>query len=208
MTLLDEIVMNKHTRALEQPAPVAAEPGIMSDREFTILQKYRPQEERWQLIDGIAFMLTPASNRHQRMCLELAVLLNKGIEKTRPDLIALTERGLLVPGVSRFQPTADVAVVVDDDGGSYTDRFFLAAEILSPSNSEEYIEIKRTRYMQHPENLYVMVVAQDAVRVDIWARASGWEPRRLTSLRNLVTLPELGVRFTLNSLYRGSPLVR
>jgi Uma2 family endonuclease len=196
--------MNKQTRILEHPLPV--EPGIMSDREFSILQKHRPQEERWQLIDGVPFMMTPATNRHQRMCLELAMLLNKGIGKTRPDLIALTERGLLVPGVPRFQPTADVAVVVDDDGGSYTNRFFLAAEILSPSNSEEYIEIKRNHYMQNPENFYVLVIAQDEVRVDLSARTSGWERKRLTSLRNIVVLPEFGVRFSLKSLYRGSPL--
>ncbi len=193
-------------RRASAPTASPAGDGLMSDEHFVILQKYRPPEERWQLIDGVPFMMTPATDRHQRMCLRLANLINNGLESARPDLIALTERGLLVPGVPRFRPIADVAVVLDDDGGSYKDRFLLAAEVLSPSNSEEYIAIKRSRYIQHPENLYVLVVAQDLLEVTVSARAKGWEPQSLRALDDTVELPELGARFTLRALYRGTPL--
>lgn len=193
-------------RRASVPTASPAGDGLMSDEHFVILQKYRPPEERWQLIDGVPFMMTPATDRHQRMCLRLANLINDGLESARPDLIALTERGLLVPGVPRFRPIADVAVVLDDDGGSYKDRFLLAAEVLSPSNSEEYIAIKRSRYIQHPENLYVLVVAQDLLEVTISARAKGWEPQSLRALDDTVELPELGARFTLRALYQGTPL--
>ena len=152
--------------------------------------------------------MNPATNRHQRLCLRLANLLNDGVEAKRPGLIALTERGLLMPGVRRFRPVADVAVVVDDDGGSYTESFYLAAEILSPSNTEEHIERKRLRYIQHPGNLCVLVISQDVVRVEVWLRSSGWAMREATSLRHVVSVPELGVRFDLKSLYRGTPLAR
>ena len=155
-------------------------------------------EKRLNRIDGVAASVNYAT--------KTATVDLDPDRAARPDLIALTERGLLVPGVPRFRPIADVAVVLDDDGGSYLDRFLLAAEVLSPSNSEEYIAIKRSRYIQHPENLYVLVVAQDMLEVTISARAKGWEPQSLRALDDTVDLPELGARFTLRALYRGTPL--
>ena len=197
--------MNRHTRTFEPEGP---HESLMTDNEFMTFIERRPEHERWQLIDGVPFCMNPATNRHQRLCLRLANLLNDGVEAKRPGLIALTERGLLMPGVRRFRPVADVAVVVDDDGGSYTESFYLAAEILSPSNTEEHIERKRLRYIQHPENLCVLVISQDVVRVQVWLRSSGWAMREATSLRHVVSVPELGVRFDLKSLYRGTPLAR
>jgi Uma2 family endonuclease len=197
--------MNRHTRTFEPEGPPE---GLMTDDEFLTFIEERPEHERWQLIDGVPFCMNPATNRHQRLCLRLANLLNDGVEAKRPDLVALTERGLLLPGVKRFRPIADVAVVLDDDGGSYTDSFFLAAEILSPSNTEEHIDAKRQRYIQHPENLCVLVISQDEVRVQVWLRSTGWTMRLATSLRNVVAVPELGVHFDLKALYGGTPLVR
>lgn len=197
--------MNRHTRTFEPEGPPE---GLMTDDEFMAFIEKRPENERWQLIGGVPFCMNPATNRHQRLCLRLTNLLNDGIEAKRPDLIALTERGLIVPGVKRFRPIADVAVVVDDDGGSYTDRFFLVAEILSPSNTGEHIERKRQRYIQQPENLCVLVISQDEVRVEVWLRSAGWAMREATSLRHVVAVPELGVRFDLKSLYHGTPLAR
>ena len=196
--------MNKHSRGFEPAAPR----GPMSDDEFMAFVEGRPDDERWQLIDGMPFFMNPATNRHQLICLRLANLLNDGLEKKRPDLIALTERGLLIPSVTRFRPTADVSVVVNDDGGSYTNVFYLAAEVLSPSNTEEHIALKRKRYMAHPDNLCVIVIAQDEVQVEVCLRASNWEPKMLRSLRNVVSVPELGVRFPLAGLYRGTPLAK
>jgi Uma2 family endonuclease len=180
--------------------------GRMTDAEFTVLQKYRPQEERWQLIDGVPFMMTPATSVHQRLCHTLTSLILDGLESFRPELAALSERGLIIPGAAGFRPIADVAVVYDNYGGPYTDTFFLAAEILSPSNSEEYIEIKLNRYMEHPENLHVLVVWQDERRVDHWARSNAWAKRTLKSPKSTIDLPEFGCSFTLAQLYKRTPL--
>ena len=93
----------------------------------------------------------------------------------RPDLFAYQEVGLIVPDVARFRPTADVAVEDNDaDYESDSDRFLLVTEVLSDSNTEEGIEIKRTRYMQHPANLYVLIIEQKAVMVEVWARRCQW----------------------------------
>lgn len=178
----------------------------MTDEQFMTFQASRPEEERWQLVDGVPFMMTAARSRHQRLCLNLANLLQAGLEKTRKNLVALTERGLMVPGVHDFRPTADVAIHKDDDGGSYHDVFYLAAEILSESKTLEHIETKRQRYMQHPDNLHVLIVSQFERKVEHWARSRKWKLIDLTKTRDVVELPEFGCRFTLARLYRGTPL--
>jgi Uma2 family endonuclease len=191
---------------ITKPPTAPQDHGLMSDAEFTVLQKYRPEEERWQLIDGVPFMMTPATNRHQRFCVGLASIINDGLDHQRPDLHAFTERGLLVPGFANFKPIADVAVLLNGDGPSYNNRFFLAAEVLSPSNTEEYIALKCQRYMQHPDNLHVLVVSQDERRVDHWARSNGWKKQTFKSLKSAIDLPEFDCRFTLAQLYKGTPL--
>lgn len=191
---------------LLKPSKVTPVLKTMTDDQFMIFQASRPEEERWQLIDGVPFMMTAARSRHQRLCLNLANLLQSGLDKTRKDLVALTERGLIVPSVQGFRPTADVAIHKDDDGGSYHDVFYLAAEVLSDSNTFEHIETKRQRYIQHPDNLHVLVVSQFERKVEHWARSRKWKLVELTKKRDVVELPEFGCRFTLARLYRGTPL--
>ena len=191
-----------------KPPKAPADHGLMSDHDFTFLQKYRPQEERWHPIDAVPFTMTPATNVHQRPCINLVNLLLDAVEIARPELVALNERGLLIPGVERFRPIADVAVVVNDHGGSYTDCFFLAAEVRLRPNAEEYIPLKCERSMQHPDNLHVLVISQDERRVEHWARSRDWARIELTALTDTVDLPEFDCRFTLPQLYKGAPLAQ
>ena len=164
----------------------------MSDEEFIAFYAARPDGERWQLIDGDVIKMAPPKLRHQKIGGNLAWELNTHFRVQKPWLSALQEIGLLVPGVTRFRPTADVAVIDDqvDLDTSWADRFHLVAEVLSDSNTPRRIERKRNRYMQHPLNTYVLVIAQLEPRVEIFARASGWQSQVLTQLDNVIHLPD------------------
>ena len=61
----------------------------------------------------------------------------------------------------------------------YADRFFLVAEVLSDSNTDKDIAAKSRRYIQHPLNLYFLLIEQKQVRVELRTRAGGWEPVEL-----------------------------
>ena len=165
----------------------------MSDEEFVAFLATRSREERWQLIDGDAIMMNPPKLRHQKIGGNLARALNDIFERYHPNLSALQEIGLIVPGVKRFRPTADVAVIDDsvDLDTSWADRFHLVAEVLSDSNTPRQIERKRKRYTQHPLNHYVLVIAQLEARVEVFARGSGWRPQVLTHLDDVIELPDL-----------------
>ena len=190
----------------------------MSDEEFVAFFATRPREERWQLIDGDVIMMNPPKLRHQMIGGNLARALNDIFERHHPELSALQEVGLLVPGVQRFRPRADVAVIDDsvDLDTSWADRFHLVAEVLSESITPRQIERKRKRYMLHPLNRYVLVIAQLEPRVEVFARTNGWQPRVLTRLDDELQLPDLGagpegdpeISIPLRRLYAGTPVAR
>jgi Uma2 family endonuclease len=193
---------------MNTPFPVRQD-GKFTVEEYLAFIESRPEEERWQLIDGVAMMMPPPTRRHQRIASNLARLLNAHFEKVRPDLYAYQEVGLMVPDVSSFRPEADVAVLDssgDGDDTLYADRFYLVAEVLSDSNTDKDIAAKSRRYLQHPLNLYFLLFEQTQVRVRLRARAAEWEPVVLEGLDTVLELPEWGFRAALADLYRGTSL--
>jgi Uma2 family endonuclease len=186
---------------------------VRTDGKFTVEEYFafiasRPEEERWQLIDGVAMMMPPPTVRHQVIAANLAFELNTHFRQRQQNLRAVQETGLMVPDVASFRPEADVAVLdksIDVDT-LYADCFYLVAEILSDSNIDKDIAAKSRRYIQHPQNLYSLLIEQKQVRVEVRARAAGWEPAELKALDAVLELPEWGFRMPLAALYDGTPL--
>ena len=178
----------------------------MSDEQFLAFLEPRPHHERWELIDGEPVMMNPPKLRHQKIGGNLAWELNSHFRGSRPELCALQEIGLHIPGIRRFRPRPDVAVIDDqvDLETSWADRFLLVAEVLSDSNTPRHIERKRQHYLQHPLNLYVLIIAQREVRVEIWSRSSGWRQTILTRLDQELDLADLGLTIPLSRLYSGT----
>lgn len=166
----------------------------------------RPETERWQLIDGEPLlMMSPASGRHQRIAANLERLLNRALAIFSPDLDAIRELGLKVEGRTDFRAIADVAIHPFDLGSAlYFTDFRLAAEVLSDSNTQEMIAAKRAFYMSAPACLYVLVVHQNLVGIDLWARSTGWEGRSYGAMDDVIDLPEFGFSCRLADLYRGA----
>lgn len=191
---------------MNTPFPVRKD-GKFGVEEYFALIESRPEEERWQLIDGVAMMMPPPTLVHQRIASNLARSLNDHFDSNRPDLYAFQEVGLIVPDAELFRPEADVAVLdAMADYESYAGRFYAVAEILSDSNTDKDIAVKRQRYLQHPDNLYFVLIEQKQVQVEVMARAAGWQPQVLRALEDVLQLPELGFAAPLSALYRGTPL--
>lgn len=192
---------------MNTPFPVRQD-GKFTVEEYLAFIESRPEEERWQLIDGVAMMMPPPTVPHQVIAVNLAFELNTHFRQQRRNLIAVNEVGLMVPDVAGFRPEADVAVLdkpVDFDS-PYADRFYLVAEVLSDSNTDKDIAAKSRRYIQHPQNLYFLLIEQKLVRMEVRARMAGWEPMALEGANAVLDLPEWGFRTTLAALYDGTPL--
>jgi Uma2 family endonuclease len=193
---------------MNTPFPVRKD-GKFSVEEFFALIESRPEEERWQLIDGVAMMMPPPTLVHQLIASNLAFELNAHFRAHRPELCALQEVGLIVPEAELFRPEADVAVVdLMADYGSYANRFYFVAEVLSDSNTDKDIAVKRQRYLLHPDNLYFVLLEQKRMRCEVLARATGWQTVELEGPSAVLELPEFGFRKTLGEIYRGTPLAQ
>ena len=191
---------------MNTPFPVRKD-GKFSVEEFFALMESRPEEERWQLIDGVAMMMPPPTLVHQRIASNLALELNTHFRLNKPELFAFQEVGLIVPEAELFRPEADVAVLdAMADYESYANKFYFVAEILSDSNTDKDIAVKRQRYLRHPDNLYFVLIEQRRVRVEVMARATGWNPTVVEGLGATLQLPQFSFSCPITDLYRGTPL--
>ena len=197
------------TGELDEGATPMSQDGKVGVEEFFALIESRSDKERWQLIDGVAMMMPRPTRTHQLIASNLAFELNVHFRAQRPELCALQEVGLIVPKAELFRPEADVAVL-DLIGGyeSYINKFYCVAEVLSDSNTDKDIAVKRQRYLQHPDNLYFLLLEQRRVRAELCARAATWQPAILEGLDANLELPAFGCKVDLASLYRGTPLAR
>ena len=192
---------------MNTPFPVRTD-GKFTVEEYLAFIESRPEDERWQLIDGVAMMMPPPTVPHQIIAGNLAFELNALFRQQRRKLLAVQEVGLTVPNVASFRPRADMAVLDKPFNLKvpYADRFYLVMEVLSDSNTDKDIAAKSRRYIQHPQNLYFLLVDQDQARVEVRARAEGWEPVELKGLDAVLELPEWGFRMSLADLYDGTAL--
>jgi len=114
-------------------------PSRLSVELFRGFLEGRPDEEHWELIDGVAVMMAPPTLAHQRIASNLQLLLNEALERQMPALSVYQPAGLnLAPPVENYDPKPDV-VVIDSDaseqpGERYANRFYLVAEIVSASD--------------------------------------------------------------------------
>jgi len=166
----------------------------------------RPEEERWELIDGVAVMMAPPTKAHQRIASNLERLLNDALEARAPTLAAYQRVGVnFGPRIENYDPEPDVVVVdVEHDNERYSNRFYLAAEIVS-SSDRTYIESKRAVYRLHDTCTCILTVQQDRVEVRIDLRAeAGWDVQVLKRLGDPLVLAEFGLRCKVSDLYRGT----
>jgi Uma2 family endonuclease len=181
--------------------------GTMDVDEFMAFLETRPDNERWELIEGVAVMMAPPSYAHQRIASNLCTVLNNAFAARRLDLFAYQRAGVRNPGLRNFQPEPDVVVVPGVAGYDlYSESFQLAGEVLSPTNTRREIDLKLRRYREAPDNLYVVVIEPRELLVEIHARTRNWQPVILTAADAPIEMPEFGLHCRLVDLYRGTPL--
>ena len=194
--------------AIERLPSLKDEPP-MDEARFLKFLEARGDDERWELIDGEpVMMLHPPSLKHQIIGQNLEQRLNDALEAQGSRLFAIREVGLAIEDRPSFRPQADVAIIDEDNGDNpyFAERFYLAAEILSASNTHEYISAKRVHYAAHPDCLHILIVSQSDLAAEVWSRSNGWKGLVFRSPDDLITLPEFGFSCRLKDLYARTDL--
>jgi Uma2 family endonuclease len=183
--------------------------GPMTVEEFYAFTDRRPDEEKWELIDGEPVLNAAPSRLHQRIIKNVILGLSK-FEQS-PGVIWEILPGLGVRVSDTERPEPDI-VIIPRDGSSLDalerDRsdVIVAFEVLSPSTSSRDLKWKRAAYTSMPALSHYVVIAQDAVDVVVFDRAAGFEERRVTSLTDVVEFPALGAVLPLSEIYRDTGL--
>ncbi len=175
----------------------------MSVPEYRDWVAGRPDDERWELHDGVPTLMSPPSERHQTIVSNLI---------RRMGDLADAKGCRVVPGiavVSRpmddFAPIPDVMVrcgPILADG--YASDPVRVVEVLSPSTMSADRGRKTDVYRTVESLQAFLIVYQDEPRVEVWRRQEGsvWRKEAL-GLDGAIVLPELDGTLPVAAAFSG-----
>jgi Uma2 family endonuclease len=184
--------------------------GPMTVEEFYAFTDTRPDEEKWELIEGEPILNAAPSRMHQWIVRNLVLALGFRERELNASWAVLPELGVRVSDRSRPEP--DVLVVPSDHRSiDLKERdvrnVIVAFEVLSPSTEGRDLRWKRTAYTSLPSPTHYIVIAQDAVDVIVFARENGFAEQRIRSLDKAIELRSLGISLPVAEIYRDTGLV-
>jgi Uma2 family endonuclease len=139
-----------------------AEP--MNVEDYFAFTDSRPDNEKWELIEGEPVLQASPSTRHQRIVTNVIYCLEAIRRERRPSWIAIPGIGVRVSDTSLPEP--DVLIGPEGDGASREcDDMIVAIEVLSDSTADRDLRWKRKVYARLPSLMYYVVIAQDAAEV-------------------------------------------
>ena len=184
--------------------------GPMTVEEFYAFTDTRPDEEKWELIDGEPILNASPSPPHQYIVANLIFTLTLRAREIAAPWAVIPGIGARVSDISRPEP--DVMIVPRLGAGldptrRDTTKAMVLFEIMSPSISSRDLKWKRAAYTSMLALTHYVVIAQDAVSVAVFDRVSGFEERRLTALTDSIEFAGLGAILPLSEIYRDTGLV-
>jgi Uma2 family endonuclease len=183
--------------------------GPMSVEEFYAFTDTRPDEEKWELIDGEPILNASPSPIHQWIVKNLVVALGNRERQLNASWVILPGLGVRVSTTDRPEPDVLIiprAAFSADPLNRDTSEVIAAFEVLSPSTEARDLRWKRTAYTSLPSLTHYFVIAQDAVEVVIFARDTGFKEQRIRSLSESLEVPKLGILLPVGEIYRDTGL--
>jgi Uma2 family endonuclease len=179
----------------------------MTVDEFYAFTDARPEEEKWELIEGEPVLNASPSRLHQRIAGNVFFALTVRQRENGALWEASLPLGVRVSEKSRPEP--DVLVYpFDPRGPDVRDRndVLVVFEVLSPSTERTDLGWKRKAYPSVPSLTHYIVISQDAVDVRVFARDDAFEGRKFQSLDEAIDLPSLGISLPVAEIYRDTGL--
>ena len=183
--------------------------GPMTVEEFYAFTDTRPDNEKWELIDGEPILNASPSPVHQWIVRNILIALGNRERELKASWAILPGLGIRVSRINRPEPDLLImprAAFSADPAQRDTGEMIAAFEILSPSTADRDLRWKRTAYTSLPSLTHYIVVAQDAVDVVVFARDTGFAERRYRSLSDTIELPALGILLPVSEIYRDTGL--
>ncbi len=185
-------------------------PGGFTVATFRPWLASRSPEERWELIDGVAVMSPAPRVAHQRIASNFEFHLRQALALRKPEWTADREIGIELSDDSRYRPEPELSVVDTDidPEQNYLDRFYMAVEVVSKSDEGRPIAAKVDFYKGHPHALWIVVIQQERVEVEVLSRqeSPSWSSRTLTEPSAVLSFDQIGDVCSVGDLYRHTHL--
>jgi Uma2 family endonuclease len=178
--------------------------GPMTVDEFYAFTDARPDEEKWELIDGEAVLNASPSDLHQLILKNLIVALGALERRAAASWSVIPGIGALVSDASRPQPDVMIlpkSVLRAEHPRRDTRDAIVLFEIMSPSTASRDLKWKRAAYTSLPALTHYIIVAQDAVDALVFARDAGFRDQRFTARDDVITIPALDIALPLSDIY-------
>jgi Uma2 family endonuclease len=183
--------------------------GPMTVEEYFAFTDTRPDNEKWELIEGEPVLNASPSRLHQIIFMNVVYLLGVLQRQKSQSWEAIPGTGVRVSDTSLPEPDIFIlpaGTVRRDPYARETREVLVAFEILSPSTAERDLRWKRAAYTGLPTLTHYVVIAQDAIDVVVFPRDAGFAERRIHSIDAALELPNLGISLPLSEIYRDTGL--
>jgi Uma2 family endonuclease len=181
----------------------------MTVEEYFVFTDTRPDNEKWELIDGEPVLNASPSGLHQQILENLVATLGMIRRRQPQSWESIPGIGARISDTSLPEPDVmilPVGSIRRDPYSRETRNVIVAFEILSPSTEERDLRWKRMAYPTLRSLTHYVVIAQDAVDVVVFARDAGFAERHLRSLGDSLELASLGISLPLAEIYRDTDL--
>ena len=184
--------------------------GPFTVEDFYAFTDRRPDEEKWELIEGELVLNASPAGFHQQIVTNILFSLTGQLRASGGRWTAIPGIGALVSNTSRPEPDVMILPRLGSRAqGAKRDtaEAVVLFEITSPSTADRDLKWKRAAYTGMPKLTHYVVIAQDAVDVVVFARENGFAEHRLNSVDAAVAIPALDIALPLSEIYRDIDLV-
>jgi Uma2 family endonuclease len=167
----------------------------------------RPEEERWELIDGEIVLNPTPTDHHQVIVGRLIHELYKCRDRIGGGWQISPGIGVRLRDDTHSEPISDVMVYPRlSERTNWTFEVLATFEVLSPYSLRRDMVRKRAFYTRIESLTHYVVLAQDRREATVFARSNGFEPEVLNGAETSIEIKPLGVFIPLADIYRDVPL--
>lgn len=173
------------------------------------VEEYLPWEEsnfeKHEYIDGEVRLMTGATNKHNRIMMNLAIAIGRQLDDSNCFLLSSEMRTKV--GATRYV-YPDLCAVCGEESleahGMVLLNPVLVIEVTSPSSLRYDRGDKRDFYFDAPSIQAYLIIDQQRIYADLNLRAGGgWQGQAFNSLEAVIPLSILNCELALAAVYRG-----
>ena len=181
-------------------AGLAGSVDVMGAEDFFRFLETRPDEEKWELFDGLPVLNPTPVYPHQAIVKNLLRILGNLEIERNSSWSVLPGIGVRVSNIS--VPVPDVMILPRRrDNAHVCDDMIAAFEVLSPSTGKRDLDWKRKAYASLAAVMDCIIIAPDKVQILHYRRSDSWAELQLLDMNASLAIPELEIELKLRDVY-------